>query len=75
MSIAGRRIVEGGSEMEEGALPWRKTFTAHSGVVLYVSAQIHVDSEVTVSIDVDGSEVRTSHSAGEFVIASASGRL
>jgi hypothetical protein len=66
---------EGGSEMEEAVLPWSKTFTVNSGAVLYVSAQIHVDSEVTVWIDVDGNEVRSSHSSGEYVIATASGRL
>jgi hypothetical protein len=65
----------GSSEQADVILPWSKTFTASTGDILYVSAQIKEQGECHVFINVGGEMVREAHSKGEYVIATASGKL
>lgn len=55
---------------------WTKSFTGTSGDFVYVSAQAQNESaNVTVKITIDGSQLKTATSQGDYVIATASGTI
>ena len=69
---------DGGTEMYDNrALPWTYTVSGnYQRGFLYISAQNEGErGSVTASIYVDGQQWKTATSSGEYVIATASGRL
>jgi hypothetical protein len=72
---------QGGTEQREATLggrePWIKRLIVRRGANLYISAQSVSPGfrSITAKILVEGVEVKSSNSSGEYVIATASGRL
>jgi hypothetical protein len=57
------------------AVPWTYTRAATAGDFLYVSAQNSAGGEITCTISVDGQQVKTSTSSGDYAICQADGTL
>ncbi len=70
------RNASGGTEQVLAILPWRLNFTAKTGALLYLSAQSkNRDSLIQVAISSNGTEIQGARSSGDYVIASAKGRV
>jgi hypothetical protein len=64
----------GGIEQREVTLPWRTAFGAPTGTTVSVSAQNQgAQGDIKVEIKVSGATLKSSSSAGGYVIAAADG--
>lgn len=64
----------GGIEQREITLPWRTAFGAPTGTIVSVSAQNQgASGDIKVEIKVSGKALKSSSSAGGYVIAAADG--
>ena len=70
-------INQGGDTQQEQGVPsgWEHTFIADPGAFTYISGQLQCDGNITATLLVNGTPVKNTTSKGEYVIASASGRL
>jgi hypothetical protein len=68
---------QGATEQKgEVQLPWDYEFSAEKGMHCYISAQNQgASGDIEATIFVNGKEVKSSHSEGAYVIATASGHL
>ena len=66
---------DGMVQQNDQPIPWSYDRTAATGDFLYVSAQNKGTGEITCTITVDGEQVKTSTSTGEFAICQADGTL
>lgn len=68
---------QGGDTQQEQEVPsgWEHTFIADPGAFTYISGQLQCDGKITATLLVNGVPVKNTTSKGEYVIASASGRL
>ena len=74
VSITMSNETGGTEQISDQPFPWTKTFTVKKGDHLYLSAQNnHRGGDVTANIYVDQKLFKTSSSAGDYVIATASG--
>jgi hypothetical protein len=66
---------DGTVQQNDQPVPWSYARDATDGEFLYVSAQNKGDGDITCSITVDGQQVRSSTSTGEYAICQADGKL
>jgi len=67
----------GDTSQESGAsLPWTESFFVEEGTFTYVSAQRGgAPGDITCTIELDGIEVESNTSSGEYSICTASGTV
>lgn len=63
------------AQQTDASVPWQDTETMGGGDFYYVSAQNSGGGTIVCSVDIDGTQVDTNSSSGQYAICTASGSV